>query len=113
MKIKVKKTTSISTKQYGTFIELIKTKVKQAQLKAALSVNSELIKLYWEIGKEITEKQKDEGWGTGIIEKIETDIQKTFPGIQGFSRVNIFRMRAFYLAYEKVSQAVTLLENYP
>lgn len=113
MNAKVKKSTNMSTKTYTAFIELIRTKVQHAQLKAALSVNSELIKLYWEIGKDIVEKQKDEGWGAGVIEKIEKDLQKTFPGIQGFSRINIFRMRAFYRAYEKVSQAVTLLEKLP
>jgi predicted nuclease of restriction endonuclease-like (RecB) superfamily len=113
MNIKIKNATAISTKKYRLFIEQLKTKVQQAQLKAALSVNSELIKLYFEIGHAIVEKQKEEGWGAGIIEKIGTDLQNMFPGMQGFSRANIFRMRAFYLAYEKVAQAVRLLEKLP
>lgn len=113
MNAKIKKNTDISTKKYQLFIEQLKTKVQQAQLKAALSVNSELIKLYFEIGQAIVEKQKDEGWGTGVMEKIGRDLQNMFPGMQGFSRANIFQMRAFYLAYAKVSQAVRLLEKLP
>ena len=80
----------------------LKTKIHASQIKAALSVNHELIKLYWDIGQTIVEKQKEEKWGAGVIEKLAQDLQKAFPGIGGFSRPNVFKVRAFYLAYEKV-----------
>ena len=48
---------------YGTFLEQLKSRVQQAQLKASFAVNSELIQLYWDIGKSIVEKQEQEGWG--------------------------------------------------
>lgn len=101
------------TTNYAAFLEQLKTKVQQAQLKASLAVNSELIQLYWDIGKSIVEKQEQEGWKAQIIEKLCKDLQNAFPGIRGFSRANIFKMRAFYLAYAKVSQAVILLNDLP
>jgi len=107
----IKKTTTISP--YLLFLEQLKKKVQQAQLKASFAVNSELIQLYWDIGKSIVEKQKQEGWKAQVIEKLCKDLQNAFPGMQGFSRANIFKMRAFYLAYAKVSQAVRLLNDLP
>ncbi len=64
-----------------------------------LSVNRELIQLYWEIGRLIVERQEREGWGRAVVERLADDIQSAFPGMGGFSRSNVFRMRAFYLAY--------------
>lgn len=108
----IKKTTT--TSPYLLFFEQLKKKVQQAQLKASLAVNSELIQLYWDIGKSIVEKQKQEGWRAQIIEKLSKDLQNAFPGVQGFSRTNIFRMRTFYLAYsDKVPQAVGLENMLP
>lgn len=98
---------------YATFLEQLKSKVQQAQLKASLAVNSELIQLYWDIGKSIVEKQEQEGWKAQIIEKLCKDLQNAFPGIRGFSRRNIFRMRAFYATYAQVPQAVALLNDLP
>src|SRR5690606_13775841 len=97
MNNKTKKPRTSST--YAEFFEQLKKKVRLAQLKASLAVNSELIKLYWDIGKSIVEKQEQEGWGAQVIEKLCKDLQNAFPGMQGFSRTNISRMRSFYLAY--------------
>ena len=98
---------------YSTFIVSLKKKVRSAQLKASFSVNRELILLYWEIGKDIANRQKIDGWGSKIIECIAKDMQNAFPGIEGFSRTNLFRMRAFFIAYQIVPQAVGQLENLP
>jgi predicted nuclease of restriction endonuclease-like (RecB) superfamily len=95
---------------YAELLEDLKGRVRTAQLKAAVAVDRELIELYWDIGRLIVERQQREGWGTAVIERLGADVQKAFPGLQGFSRTNIFRMRAFYLAYSKeitiVPQAV-------
>ena len=107
-----KKPDIIST--YVAFFEQLKNRVRLAQLKASLAVNSELIQLYWDIGKSIVEKQEQEGWRAQIIEKLCKDLQHAFPGIQGFSRTNVFRMRIFYLAYKnRVPQAVGLENDLP
>jgi predicted nuclease of restriction endonuclease-like (RecB) superfamily len=62
---------------------------------------------------EIAEKQEAGGWGTNIVEKLAKDLQNSFPGIEGFSRRNIFRMRSFYLSYQKVPQLVAQIEDLP
>ncbi len=102
---------------YPAFLESLKNRVRQAQTKAMLSVNRELIQLYWDIGRDIVERQDREGWGKNVVDRIAGDMQKAFPGLQGFSPVNVWRMRAFYLAYRRdpaiLSQAVTELEPGP
>ena len=84
---------------YAAFLESLKSRVRQAQTKAMLSVNRELIQLYWDIGRLIVERQDREGWGKGIVDRLAADVQKAFPGLGGFSPVNVWRMRAFYVAY--------------
>lgn len=98
---------------YAELLKSIKEDVRQSQLKAAMSVNSELLKLYWRIGEQVARKQEELGWGSGVIEALGRDLQFEFPGVAGFSRTNIFRMRAFYLAYSKVPEPPGQLEALP
>lgn len=84
---------------YADFLESLKARVRQAQTKAMLSVNHELIQLYWDIGQGIVHRQEEAGWGQSVLERLADDLQKAIPGVGGFSRSNVFRMRAFYLAY--------------
>ncbi len=111
----IKKKTIVSSpiKEYAETLLSLKKQVQEAQVKAVLAANKELIKLYWFIGKTITEKQEQAGWGSKIIEKLANDLQNEFPGLGGFSTLNISRMQAFYRAYLIVSQAVTQLEDLP
>ena len=69
-----------------------------------LSVNRELIQLYWDIGRLIVERQEQAGWGQSVLERLADDLQKALPGVGGFSRSNVFRMRAFYVAYRPVEE---------
>jgi predicted nuclease of restriction endonuclease-like (RecB) superfamily len=98
---------------YKSFLEDVKKRIRSAQLKAAMSVNMELIELYWGIGKDLVDRQENEGWGTKLIEKFGKDVQRAFPEIEGFSRSNLFRMRAFYKAYVKVAQAARQIQKGP
>jgi len=100
-------------KDYLQTLAELKKQVQEAQLKAAFSVNKELLKLYWSIGKTISEKQATGGWGSKVVEKFAIDFQKELPGLGGFSRANVFKMKSFYTAYEIVSQAVRQLEELP
>jgi len=86
---------------YAELLEDLKSRIRTARVKAMLAVNRELVLLYWQIGQSIVERQRAEGWGKAIIERLATDIQAAFPGLKGFSPSNIWRMRAFYLAYTK------------
>lgn len=103
----------LTLSNYSQFIKSLKEKVRSAQLKASIAVNQELIKLYWELGRDVVKRQEKEKWGSKVIERIAQDLQNEFPGKEGFSRSNIFRMKAFYLAYEKVAQSVRQLAELP
>jgi len=94
---------SATTGGYGELFAAIKEHVSKAQVRAHAAVCRELNLLYWQIGRDIVERQKREGWGRSVIEKLASDIQATFPGIEGFSANNVWRMRAFYLAFEAES----------
>ena len=84
---------------YGAFVEALKARIRDAQLKAALAVNRELLTLYWNVGQAIVERQESDGWGGRVLERLADDLQQAFPGVAGFSRSNVYRMRAFYLAH--------------
>ena len=98
---------------YKALLENLKSRIRSSQIKAIIKVNEELIKLYWEIGREIVERQEKEAWGSQVIERLAKDLQTSFPGVGGFSRANVFKMRAFYLSCIKVSQAVRQIEELP
>lgn len=90
---------AVPAREYRALLTDIKERIRLAQIKASLSVNRELIQLYWDIGGLIVSRQRAEGWGNSIVEKLASDIRKEFPGIEGFSPRNVWRMRAFHLAW--------------
>ena len=94
---------------YEDFLRDLKTKIHSTQIKAAIAVNTEMISLYWEIGKSIVERQEKAGWGDEIVDRLSHDLMKEFPALTGFSRRNLYRMRAFYLTYQHQSEFVTQL----
>lgn len=87
-------------KGYPAFLADLKTRIRAAQVKAALSVNRELIELYWSIGRDIVQRQETERWGARVIDHLAKDLQRSFPALSGFSRTNVYRMRALFLAYQ-------------
>ncbi len=84
---------------YPQFLAEIKARIAGARTRALLAVNSELIALYWEIGHEILEREQREGWGSGVINRLASDLRREFPGITGFSRSNLHYMRSFAEAW--------------
>ena len=108
-----KENSPVSTKEYTQTLAALKQQIQETQIKATLSANKELICLYWSIGKMIAEKQSTGGWGTKVIEQLAQDLQNEFPGMSGFSRANVFRMKSFFSSYEIVAQAVRQLETLP
>jgi predicted nuclease of restriction endonuclease-like (RecB) superfamily len=94
---------------YEDFLSDLKTKIRSAQIKAALSVNRELIALYWEIGKAIIEKQEKFGWGFAVVDQLANDLKHEFPEIKGFSRRNLYLIRILYLSYRDESEFVQQL----
>jgi predicted nuclease of restriction endonuclease-like (RecB) superfamily len=88
--------------EYSEWLKGLKSEIRQAQGRAALSVNAEQIKLYWRIGREILTKQAALGWGKRVIDRLAEDLQKEFPGTKGFSARNLRYMRDFAAAYGEV-----------
>ena len=84
---------------YAALVTEIKIRIRTAQYAALRAVNKELIDLYWNIGKLIVEKQQGATWGHSVVEKLAADVRGEFPGIQGFSAPNLWRMKQFYEAY--------------
>jgi hypothetical protein len=84
---------------YRDLLGDIKTRVRQAQHRAALSANAEMILMYWDIGRLIAARQKEEGWGAGVIPRLAADLKNELPEQKGFSERNIGRMIAFYREY--------------
>ena len=89
---------------YANLLADLKIRVRAAQLRAAISVNHELINLYWDIGKIIVEAQRTKGYGKQVVERLAEDLHKAFPQMDGFSPRNVWRMRAFYLAWTEEGQ---------
>jgi len=116
-------------KKYNKWIKSLKEKFRQVQLKAAVKVNSELLNFYWELGREITEKQKEAKWGDKFLERLSKDLMEEFPEVKGFSLRNLKYIRQWYLFWsnikeigqqavaqfrdEKVQQAVALITQIP
>lgn len=84
---------------YPKLLEDIKARIRQAQVRAALSVNRELVLLYWHIGKEILQRQEQEGWGAKVIDHLARDLAREFPEMKGFSPRNLKYMRTFSEAW--------------
>src|SRR5690348_7462755 len=91
---------------YADVLAHLKERIRAAQLKASVAVNRELIALYWDIGREIVERQERDGWGSAVIERLSVDLQREFPGQTGFSLRNLRYARSFYLAYSRGSAIV-------
>lgn len=97
---------------YVTLLADLKRRIGSARLRAALSVNRELVLLYWSIGRDILSRQESEGWGTKIIDRLASDLRLEFPEMTGLSARNLKYMRAFAEAWpdpEFVQQVVALL----
>lgn len=94
------KNNSIISPEYLNFKDEITARIRSVQYEALKAVNREMIALYWEIGKRITEQQTALGWGKSVVENLSRDIQKEFPGIQGFGVRNMWDMARFYAEYQ-------------
>jgi predicted nuclease of restriction endonuclease-like (RecB) superfamily len=84
---------------YAHLLEEIKARIQHAQSRAMLTVNAELIRLYWDIGRMVDERQQHEGWGAAIIPRLARELHNELPEEKGYSERNIKRMLSFYRAY--------------
>lgn len=84
---------------YLTVLDTLKERIRRAHLQASLSVNAQLLRLYWEIGATILKQQQEEGWGSKVIDRLSSDLRSEFPDMKGLSVRNLKYMRAFAEAY--------------
>lgn len=88
-----------SDQNYQSLLTEIKGRLKKAQLHAAITLNQELIKFYWDIGKLITESQGKVRWGNKLFDILAKDLRHSFPNTEGFSKSNLYNMRQFAIHY--------------
>ena len=98
---------------YGELLGDLKERIRAAQVRAALAVNSELVGLYWDIGRAIAARQGMHGWGARVVARLSTDLRRAFPEMKGFSPRNLQYMRTFAGAYPEQTIAQQLLRDLP
>jgi predicted nuclease of restriction endonuclease-like (RecB) superfamily len=107
----------MKTSDFALLLSEVKQRIQLAQTKAVLAVNSELVRLYWDIGRIIDVRQRREGWGAGVIPRLAQELKNELPELKGFSERNIKRMLAFYRDYPDpdaiVPQAAAQLHSAP
>lgn len=100
---------------YTQWFSDLKKTIKSAQIKAALQVNSELLRLYWSLGKDIVEMQKSSEWGDSFLQKLSKDLSKEIPDMNGLSHRNLKSIRQWYLFYTQFDingkQVVSQIES--
>jgi predicted nuclease of restriction endonuclease-like (RecB) superfamily len=97
---------------YADFLADLKKRIRAAQVRAVLSVNRELVLLYWQIGRDILDRQERESWGSKVIDRLAVDLKRAFPEMKGFSPRNLKYMRRFAEVWtdpEFVQQVAALL----
>jgi predicted nuclease of restriction endonuclease-like (RecB) superfamily len=97
--------------EYLSWITELKSKIQSTQLKAAISVNKELLSLYWEIGKSISLKITEANWGASVVEQLSKDLKTEFPNQKGFSRSNLFSMKQWFEFYSTSSKDIEKIQQ--
>jgi len=111
---KIDKTAAeIDAQTYATFVSDLKQKIADARHRAGLSVNRELVRLYWNIGRDILGRQEREGWGARVIDRLAGDLRQAFPEMTGLSARNLKYMRAFAEAWPDVEFVQQLAAQLP
>lgn len=98
---------------YPSFLAELKQRILSTQLRASLSVNRELVLLYWSIGRAILERQNTEGWGSRVIQRLAADLRRAFPEMKGVSARNLKYMRAFAQAWPETAIVQQLVAQLP
>ena len=96
----------MADKNYVKWLSDLKKRFRMAQLKAAVKVNTEMLKFYWGLGEDICEKQKQYKWGAKIIRRLSLDMRAEFPDTEGFSVVNLYYIKRWFAFYSKQIEIV-------
>lgn len=96
-------------KDYMAWLNEIKARYRNAQIKAAVKVNAEQLLFNWRLGRDLVMWRAEEKWGSGIVEQVSLDLQASFPETKGFSTTNLWRMKQWYLFYAQNSKKLPQL----
>jgi hypothetical protein len=94
------------TDDFAALLADVKGRIQSSQTRAVLAVNAELVRLYWDIGRIIDQRQQREGWGAAVIPRLAAELKNELPELKGFSERNIKRMLAFYRNYSNLVSIV-------
>jgi len=86
---------------YAEWIAELKHRYRSAQVKASVRVNAEKLLFNWELGRDLEQKKAEERWGAGVVEQVSLDLQREFPNAEGFSALNLWYMKRWYLFYNQ------------
>ena len=89
----------MKSNEYKQWLTDLKSRIRQSQIKAAVKVNTELLRLYWDLGQDIVARQMESTWGSGFFEQLSKDLRSEFPDMKGFSATNLKYCKRFYLFY--------------
>lgn len=107
--------TMASNSDFKSWVSQLKQDIRSAQIRTAIKVNTELLRLYWRMGADICEKQKSASWGDGWLKELSRELMTEFPDMKGFSHRNLQYIRQWYLFYNQentiVQQVVAQLED--
>ncbi|MCC6446132.1 MAG: hypothetical protein IT210_22105 [Armatimonadetes bacterium] len=98
---------------YRELIEPIKERIATARVRAALSVNREMALLYWQIGRDILDRQQRHGWGAKVIERLSADLKRAYPDMTGLSHRNLKYMRSLSEAWPDEAIVQQLVAQIP
>src|SRR5882724_9135033 len=96
----------------GKFEEVLAL-IESARRRAYQAVNSELVSLYWQLGEYISKKIASAEWGDAVVDELAATIARHYPGMRGYTRRNLFRMRQFFEAYQGDKKVSALLTQLP
>ena len=107
----MKQSISILDKDYSRWISELSSRYRRSQIKAAVKVNEEMLRFYWELGRDIVEMHIEERWGDNVIKTLSADLQREIPDAHCFSRTNLYYIRNFYLLYSQHTTIIPQLEG--
>ena len=93
--------TLASNSDFKSWVSQLKHDIRSAQIKAAIKVNTELLRLYWHMGADICKKQKSASWGDGWLKELSRELMAEFPDMKGLSHRNLQYIRQWYLFYNQ------------
>jgi len=91
----------INDPEFKQWLADLKARIRQSQIKAMIKVNDEMLRLYWDLGRDIVVRKMDAKWGSKFFQEVSKDLKSEFPDMEGFSKSNLYYMRQFYLFYSK------------